>query len=82
MSANAVADELRVESRQEGPIARWIDVEVPASRVATAFERAYRGLAPASLLMCLGGIAMLYYNWRVTGNALLMPYAASAASPR
>ncbi len=45
MSTNASADELRVESRQEGAITRWIDVEVPASRVATAFERAYRGLA-------------------------------------
>ena len=45
MSANAAADELRVESRQEGPVTRWLDVEVPASRVATAFERAYRGLA-------------------------------------
>ncbi len=48
MSANAGADELRVESRQEGPITRWIDVEVPASRVAIAFERAYRGLARTS----------------------------------
>ena len=45
MSAHAAADELRVESRQDGPITRWIDVEVPASRVASAFERAYRGLA-------------------------------------
>jgi trigger factor len=30
---------------EEGPTTRWIEVEVPAPRVATAFERAYRGLA-------------------------------------
>ncbi len=45
MSAEAAANELRVESREEGPITRWVEVEVPAPRVATAFERAYRGLA-------------------------------------
>ena len=45
MSVDAGANELRVESRQEGPVTRWIEVEVPAPRVATAFERAYRGLA-------------------------------------
>lgn len=45
MSVDAGANELRVESREEGPITRWIEVEVPAPRVATAFERAYRGLA-------------------------------------
>lgn len=45
MSVNVDAGELRVESREEGPITRWIQVEVPAPRVATAFERAYRGVA-------------------------------------
>jgi trigger factor len=45
MSVDAGVNELRVESREEGPITRWIEVEVPAPRVATAFERAYRGLA-------------------------------------
>ena len=48
MSAEAGADELRVESREEGPITRWVEVEVPAARVASAFERAYRGLAKSS----------------------------------
>jgi len=45
MSVTVDAGELRVESREEGPITRWIQVEVPAPRVATAFERAYRGVA-------------------------------------
>jgi trigger factor len=48
MSAEAGADELRVESREEGPITRWVEVEVPAAQVASAFERAYRGLAKSS----------------------------------
>ncbi len=48
MSAEAGADDLRVESREEGPITRWVEVEVPAARVAGAFERAYRGLARSS----------------------------------
>ena len=48
MSAEAGADELRVESREEGPITRWVEVEVPAAQVASAFERAYRGLARSS----------------------------------
>lgn len=48
MSAEAGADELRVESREEGPITRWVEVEVPAAQVSTAFERAYRGLAKSS----------------------------------
>src|SRR5260370_40514519 len=25
----------------------------------------------------MAGAGMLYYNWRVTGNALLMPYASN-----
>lgn len=45
MSASAGVDEVRVESREEGPITRWVEVEVPANQVSSAFERAYRGLA-------------------------------------
>ena len=48
MSAEAGAEDLRVESRDEGSITRWVEVEVPAVRVARAFERAYRGLAKSS----------------------------------
>ncbi|MGH9523064.1 MAG: hypothetical protein ACRD3E_11100, partial [Terriglobales bacterium] len=31
-------------------------------------------VAPAALVLALVGSFMLYYNWRGTGNALLMPY--------
>ena len=33
-----------------------------------------KALAPALAVMILCGAGMLYYNWRGTGNALLMPY--------
>jgi trigger factor len=45
MSADPGADEIRVESREESAITRWVEVEVTAARVAAAFDRAYRGLA-------------------------------------
>jgi trigger factor len=40
-----VRDELGVAVREEGPVTRWLEVEVPPARVDAAFERAYRGLA-------------------------------------
>lgn len=36
-------------------------------------------LAPAAVLLSVVGGAMLYYNSRVSGNPLLMPYAANRA---
>jgi trigger factor len=39
------ADALHVEAHEEGPVARRLEVRVPAGRVAEAFERAYRELA-------------------------------------
>lgn len=45
MNAAAGTDELRVEAGDEGPITRWIEVEVPARRVDAAFDRAFRQLA-------------------------------------
>lgn len=44
MTATAGAEDLRIESREEGSVTRWIEVEVPAQRVDRAFERAYRSL--------------------------------------
>lgn len=44
MSSNASPDDLRVEAREDGPVARWLEVEVPAHRVDAAFARAYRAL--------------------------------------
>jgi trigger factor len=43
MSSQAASD-LRVETREEGPVARWVEVDVPAARVDQAFARAYRAL--------------------------------------
>jgi len=34
-------------------------------------------LAPAAVVLSIGAAAMLYYNSRVTGNPLLMPYVAN-----
>ena len=36
--------------------------------------------APAGLVLGLAGLWMGYYNWRVTGNAFLMPYALHEAT--
>jgi hypothetical protein len=40
---------------------------------------AWRVAAPAGAILGCGLAAMLYYNYRVTGNALLMPYAVNQA---
>jgi len=40
---------------------------------------AWRVAAPAVVILGCGLTAMLYYNHRVTGNPLLMPYAANQA---
>lgn len=40
---------------------------------------AWRVAAPAAAILGCGLAAMLYYNYRVTGNALLMPYALHQA---
>jgi hypothetical protein len=42
-------------------------------------RRRIPALAPAAVLLCLVGAGMLYYNWRVTGDALLLPYASNRA---
>lgn len=39
------AEELGVAVREEGPVTRWLEVEVPPAQVDAAFARAYRGLA-------------------------------------
>src|SRR5690606_27609999 len=36
---------LGVTVREEGPVTRWLEVEVPPAQVDAAFARAYRGLA-------------------------------------
>ncbi|MGA2715461.1 MAG: hypothetical protein ABSG41_20365 [Bryobacteraceae bacterium] len=38
------------------------------------FERVRAVLVPASVLLLVGATAMSYYNWRVTGNPLHLPY--------
>ncbi len=40
-------------------------------------KRRIAALAPALLLLCAAGVAMLHYNRVVTGNPLLLPYAAN-----
>lgn len=44
MSSQAASEDLHVETREDGPVARWVEVQVPAARVDRAFERAYRAL--------------------------------------
>lgn len=44
MSSNASSDDLRVETSEDGPVARRLEVGVPATRVDAAFARAYRAL--------------------------------------
>jgi trigger factor len=45
MTARDAEGALRVEARDEGAVARRVEVEVPASRVDAAFRHAYRDLA-------------------------------------
>lgn len=40
----------------------------------TRWPRAVKTAAPAMALLIAGAAGMLYYNWRGTGNPLLMPY--------
>jgi trigger factor len=42
---SAEQPEIHVETREEGPIARWLEVVVAAERVRRAYDRAYRDLA-------------------------------------
>ena len=59
-------------------------VIVPAAIVASlwvfapggpsVFERIRTLVAPATVLLLIGATAMLYYNWRVTGSPLHLPY--------
>ena len=37
-------------------------------------ERLQKGFAPLAIVLVLTGAFMGYYNWRLTGNALLLPY--------
>jgi trigger factor len=45
MAAESGESTPRVTVREDGAVARWIEIEVPARRVDAAFERAYRELA-------------------------------------
>ncbi len=38
-----------------------------------------RKLVPAAALVCCAGAAMLYYNWRITGDSLALPYSVNRA---
>src|SRR5262245_18995386 len=42
---SAESPEVRIEAREEGPVARRLEVTVAPGRVRRAFERAYRDLA-------------------------------------
>ena len=42
-----------------------------------AWAAAARMISPALAVLLLGGAWMLYYNWRGTGNPLVMPYAVN-----
>ena len=41
------------------------------------WRRAIRAALPATALLAVGAAWMLHYNWRGTGNPLLMPYAVN-----
>ena len=43
-------------------------------RRATLRDRILRGILPIAIVLILGGTAMGYYFWRVTGSPLRMPY--------
>lgn len=91
-ATNEAADALRVETREDGAVARWVEVEVPASRVADAFRRAYRelgrsarvrgfrpGKAPASVLRRLYGPAVAEDVERELVSSTLGPALERAA---
>jgi hypothetical protein len=50
-------------------IAAWL-----TTRRAIARTRLLRGVLPITIVLVLGGAAMGYYFWRVTGDPLRMPY--------
>lgn len=51
-------------------LAGWL-----VSKKAPAFKVTIpRFILPVALVMALLGVALGYYNWRITGNALKMPY--------
>ena len=67
----AKTDAIRVESREDGPTAHWVEVEVSAAQVDAAFARSYKilgrsarvrgfrpGKAPQSVLRKLHGPAV------------------------
>lgn len=58
------------------PVAVWL-VWWMTGRAPSQIPRAVRlrrVLAPIALVLALTAVAMGFYNWRVTGNALLFPY--------
>ncbi|RIL02805.1 MAG: trigger factor [Proteobacteria bacterium] len=95
MTATASAEDLRVESREEGPVTRWIEVEVPAARVDVAFARAYRALgrsarvrgfrpgkAPVSVLRKLyGGAVAEDVERELVGDTLGAALERSSVEP-
>ena len=68
----AKADELRVESREDGPTAHWVDVEIPAAQVDAAFARSYRILARSARVRGFRpGKAPLSYLKKTFGKSMM-----------
>jgi hypothetical protein len=53
-------------------------VNPPVAATAPSRTRAFRVLAPLSALLLLTIAFMGYYNWRLTGNALLFPHVLNS----
>jgi hypothetical protein len=56
------------------PAMVWLLVWIVRRRMWKDATFIARAVMPALGLLMMGGAAMLYYNWRGTGNPLLMPY--------
>jgi hypothetical protein len=59
------------------PAMVWLLVSIVRRRLWKDRRFLVQAVLPAIALLMLGGAAMLYYNWRGTGNPLLMPYVVN-----
>jgi hypothetical protein len=56
------------------PAMLWLLAWIVRRKLWNDMEFLIHVVAPWAAALFLGGVAMLYYNWRGTGNPLLMPY--------
>jgi len=57
------------------PAAMWLLIWLKGKSAPPLGSTAVKVVLPAALVLCLTAAFMAYYNWRLTGNALLMPHA-------